>query len=138
MDKEKQIDEMYKDCNTLGYFDKLFNELIKAGYRKITENEVVISKKEYERIWRAGWEEGYAEIQTDVRKETAEKILKEFDALQENLSKKIAQLKEPFRRNMNSKEKEGYVNGILVAKSIVTSFRSSLAKQFGVDLGEEV
>lgn len=150
MDKEKQIEEMMKDICRLSkmpppmieglgeWSDTISEYLINVGYRKITENEVVISKKEYERIWRAGWEEGYAEIQTDVRKETAEKILKEFDALQENLSKKIAQLKEPFRRNMNSKEKEGYVNGILAAKSIVTSFRSGLAKQFGVDLGEEV
>ena len=76
------------------------------------------------------------ECTTEKEKEIVEKILSEFDNLQENLSKKIEQLKEPFRRNMNGREKESYTNGILAAKSIVTSFKSNIAKQFGVDVKE--
>ena len=39
------------------------------------ENEVVISKEEYEKIWRNGWNEGYSEIQVDTVKKTAREIM---------------------------------------------------------------
>ena len=73
-------------------------------------------------------------VQEQANKETAREILNKFDKLQEDLSKKIEQLKEPFRQNMNGKEKDGYTNGILTAKSIVTSFKNSLAKQHCIEL----
>lgn len=93
-------------------------------------------KDAVEQAYKNGYEDGYSELVIDTTKKTAREILKEFDALQENLSKKIIQLKEPFNQYMNSKEKEGYEKAILVAKSIVTSFKSRLAKLYGVDLGE--
>lgn len=177
MERAKQIEEMAKmmrnnncynlscqNCNSSRcYVDGKCHEyhcakiLVKQGYHKNNENEVVISKEEYERLKRVetekdrlyemkldlenqliekGWTDyvGADEIEKQARKETAEKILKEFDALQENLSKKITQLKGPYNQYMNSKEKEGYEKAILSAKSIVTSFKSRLAKQFSVEI----
>lgn len=154
--KEKQVEEMAKVIddrliearNYLGSMNKgegywIAQKLVEHYQPKINDNEVVISKKEYERLkstinrLRAYDKERdialHANLITKTRKETTKKILKEFDALQENLSKKIIQLKEPFNRYMNSKEKEGYEKAILSAKSVVTSFKSRLAKQFDLE-----
>lgn len=122
MDKEKQIEEMYKDCNTLGRFEKLFNELIKAGYRKITENEVVISKEEYETLTDIKAlqlqvkdclnnmsNEDIKQIEAQARKETAEKILKKG------------------KEYYDSKEDKGLAFNL---------FAMWIEKEFGVDLGE--
>ena len=145
MDKEKQV----VSCETCNHKKVCYDLLTNKDYnfkgygclrycRDLTKDSIVISNEEYEKIWKKGYEEGYSILVDDTIKKTAEKILNEFDALQENLSKKITQLKEPFSRYMNSKEKEGYEKAILSAKSIVTSFKSRLAKQFGVDLGEKL
>jgi hypothetical protein len=171
MDKEKQIEDLtaiidsfniktYENAKAVAKF-----LIEKYNYRKINENEVVISKEGYEKLKeyivdlrydKLDLKQEISEKENKIklleetiecikfnvdftRKKTAEKILKEFDALQENLSKKITQLKEPFNRYMNSKEKEGYEKAILSAKSIVTSFKSKLAKQFGVEItGENI
>lgn len=126
---KKQIEEMAKVIddrllearNWLGSMNKgegywIAQELVKHYQPK---NAVVLTK----------------DIVDHIRKETAKEILDKFNDVQENLSKKIKQLKEPFNYvSMNSKEKEGYKNGILAAKSIVTSFKSQLAKQYGVEM----
>jgi hypothetical protein len=159
MDKQKQIEEMAKDivhqkmfgpcifencpfrtdkeilCNNCKVAQYLHNK----HYCKLPEDAVVLTREEYERYRGFSREEVDEISETAIknsRKETAREILQEFANLQENLSKKIEQLKAPFRRNMNGKEKEGYTNGILTAKSIVTSFKSSLAKQYDVEIKE--
>lgn len=71
-----------------------------------------------------------------ARKETAKEISTNMGLLQESLNKKIEQLKEPFRQDMNSKQKEGYKEGILVAKSIVSSFKYNISKQFDLEVAE--
>ena len=64
MDKQKQIEEMAKiirvncgECNTCKYLDELHcadllsaEELYNAGYRKIPENAVVLTREEYEKL----------------------------------------------------------------------------------------
>jgi hypothetical protein len=158
--KKEFVEEILKQ--PFSYFDSMYEdekaicrELIRLKYRKFPENMVMISREEYDGLKKeaehydpfwfctfGGCEGACKECRNTCemsifvkeRKETAREILNEFDNLQEILSKKIKQLKEPFRRNMNGKEKEGYTNGILAAKSIVTSFKSSLAKQHGVEV----
>ena len=66
MDKEKQIEEMKREIiktfsteyiyaqsevmKNISDINVLIRSLISKGYRKITENEVVISKEEYEKL----------------------------------------------------------------------------------------
>lgn len=127
MDKEKQIEEMMKDigrgCAALVYGgcdDKtcrmcLAKHFLKQGYCKITENEVVISKEEYEEIWRNGWNEGYSEILVDTIKKTAEKIL--------------LKIKEVKTQDC------GYTDWL--DDTYFGDEFMKLAKEFGVDSGEE-
>ncbi len=111
MDKEKQSEEMAKAFCEVAHYDfckdtacyacpiKLFTvKVYDKGYRKINENEVVISKEEYERLKRVETEKdrlyemkldlenqliqsglteyiGADEIEKQARKETAREIL---------------------------------------------------------------
>ena len=114
-------------------YENLARKLLEHYQPKLPKDVVIVSKQVWEEHIE-NWDKTTKAVEERVRKETAEKILKEFDDLQEDLSKKIKQLKEPFNYvSMNSKEKEGYKNGILAAKSIVTSFKSQLAKQFDAE-----
>lgn len=94
------------------------SQIEEKGYRKINENEVVISKEEYEKIWRNGWNEGYSEILVDTIKKTAEKF---YDLVKE----KIEQI-----------EKFYFDNGEIGYNGLTVKELNKLAKQFGVDLGE--
>lgn len=125
-------------------------ELIQYYQPKIPEGSVVFQQKDLTKLQNAITQscnsrldvdavnyltntiEGQKQELKQARREMVKEILTNIDLLQENLNKKIEQLKEPFRRNMNSKQKEGYKEGILAAKSIISSFKYNIAKQFGV------
>ena len=62
-DKQKLLKEMYEQ----GKFDAI------ADLEK--EGKVVISKEEYGKIWRNGWNEGYSEIIVDTIKRTVIDVL---------------------------------------------------------------
>lgn len=137
MDKEKQkrFDCKHLECNMDGCYCgvghghgyghcvipyeqatcKYFERKPKTRTVKITENEIVISKEEYEKIWRNGWNEGYSEIQDDTVKETAEKIL--------------LKIKEVKTQDC------GYTDWF--DDTYFGEEFMKLAKEFGVDLGEE-
>ena len=140
-------DNNFSDCKIIkNAVDKLYN----AGYRKIPEGSVLLTKEEYEgkeivvemsgghklRLTVGKFGEMSRVLEDFTRKEMVKEILTNMDLLQENLNKKIEQLKEPFRQNMNSKQKESYKEGILAAKSIISSFKYNIAKQFGVEVEE--
>lgn len=97
MDKQKQIEEKKEIAKEL---DKVYPNakftngwiaevLYKLGYRKITEDEVVLTREEYERLqalkddYVKGYEAGVSEGLDNVREEMAEKFAKrlkeEFD-----------------------------------------------------------
>ena len=141
--KEKQIEEMAKDIPYLTLDREVFvgatekrivgwtlseednkmiaKALIEQGYRKITENEVVISKKEYEKITKElVTEQRVKEIAQEffgkVRKETAREI---FNQIIWYAIKRIGQTSgDSFYQISFDRLKD-------------------LAKKFGVELGEE-
>ena len=94
---DKMIEEMYNlflnykygkvdwkkfDCIKKDFFEFLYN----AGYRKIPEGSVVLSKEEFDEDYVTKQDRDYWENKTEIlenklkqaRKETAEKILKEL------------------------------------------------------------
>ena len=110
MDREKQIEELaslltqyeYKLCKRLPKnkclltskthaqvccdYCKIAEFLINLGYCKITDNEVVISKAEYNELWDNGFDRGkeFAEkfykplVKAETHEETASEILKDL------------------------------------------------------------
>ncbi len=99
MDREKQIEEIAKDIkdSLLLHFDKtilypyLAQDLNNKGYRKINENEIVISKEEFWKLSNKFSKKELDEIvefhKSKARKEEKQKLLKEmyeqskFDAI---------------------------------------------------------
>ena len=141
---DKMIEEMAKDLKEClpnnWYWQKsvdsdtylVAKHFYNEGYRKIPEDGVVLSGNQCVEIVQDNYNIGYER----GSKETAEEISTNIDLLQESLNKKIEQLKEPFRQNMNYKQKEGYKEGILAAKSIVSSFKYNISKQFDLEVEE--
>ena len=88
-DKEKQIEEMAKDCNYVAHllrfndpymlslkgWSELTKEMIKLGWIKPNENSVVLSKEEYKRLKGIRPSCNCETLIKQARKETAEKIL---------------------------------------------------------------
>ena len=135
MDKEKQIEEMAKElnykcksscydnnCNTrCGTFKvcEIFYDLV---YRKINDNEIVISKEEYKALTsqRYKFKNGKIELipsAVEIRKETAKKFV-----------------------NMIYWKAVKHIKGKNNDECFIEiSFEKldEIAKQFGVDLGEE-
>ena len=105
-DKENQIEEMAKvlcindnfQCNTCPSMEKCFNyshakKLYNAGYQKLPEDTVVLSREEYEELKQSkkdkqlayfGWEDALNSLKglnadlKQISKKTAEKIYKEY------------------------------------------------------------
>ena len=87
MDKQKRIEEIAEiirvncgECNTCKYKEELHcadilsaEELYNAGYRKIPENAVIVSKQVWEEHIE-NWDKTSKAIEERVRKETAEKF----------------------------------------------------------------
>lgn len=123
-DKEKQIEEMAQDiaysCADMGYNgcgDKtccgcIAKSIYDAGYRKIEDHEIVISKDEYERI-------NDTVNLRKVRKETASEILQE---LYDWLGDDFEELNETSFIHIMKKD---YIRRI-----------NEIAKQFGVEVEE--
>ena len=133
---KKQIEEMYQEflqykhdtmCEVFSYKGMCEN-FINLGYRKINENEIVIGKKEYENLKSElaplishnadGGASCHLCLQANeakVSKETAEKILS---------------LIVPDCKSCD----ENWHNGCLCLRA---SISEKIAKEFGVDLGEE-
>ena len=146
MDRDKQIEEMAKimslncgECYTCKVYGKgskdipctdflVANEIYEQGYRKITDNEVVISNEEYDKIWLNGWNEGYSEILVDIKK-TARDIFE----------KCIAKLNELITTSYEKsiKANGGYHGGANNAFHICKENLKELAEKYGVDLGGE-
>jgi hypothetical protein len=55
--------------------EEIAKELLNAGYRKIPEGSVVLSKEEYEKLCHLAYF-GYEDVKEQARKETAMEILK--------------------------------------------------------------
>ncbi len=127
-DKEKQIEEMakglnyncksscydngcYKRCSHY-YLSELFYN---AGCRKINENEVVISKEEYESLVTRPNLHTAIDVFT-VRKETAEKFAKEL--------RNFIYLCDDLELDADTYGK-------------ISNKMDEITKQFGVDIGEE-
>lgn len=137
MDKEKQIKEMASDmdyaCTKRDLYPIDAKEIAKAlyilGYRKINENEVVISKEEYEKLKhfekrvRSGvcltQKEWFDFCNEDSNRRTCLRIEEREQARKETAEKIFKKLKV---------ELKGYI-GI--------NYLEDLAKEFSVDLGEE-
>lgn len=118
--KEKQIEEMAKDY--YGYSIDLeedckfvAEEMYDKGHRKINENEVVISKEEYEHI---------NSCYNVTRKEIVEKILKPLYDTCKDLC-----------NTFNDKTDE-YKSGVKVCCTIIQMCLNNFAKEFDIDLGE--
>ena len=120
MDKEKQIEEMALDIIRsagLGVEDKA-KYLIEQGYRKINENEVVISKAEYNDL-------------KGLEKRFDDYLMKEIIGTRKETAREILELLVPDCKSCD----ENWHNGCLCLRATLAE---KIAKQFGVDLGEEV
>ena len=169
--KEKQIEEMYNEFLAYKFItpiDKFsyrgaFEHLEKQGYRKINENEVVISKEEYEELLKL--QKTYVEDLTYARtsfEEEKEGFKLNYDNHIKNLEKIIDRQSKDLNSQANrlidlkakleNKGKEtareifselymhfnsDYLCGLRNPNkdSTAEGFVVSLAKQYGVDIG---
>ena len=156
MDKKKQIEEMAKDfnyqcktpchqndcytrCGTYKVCEMFYN----AGYRKINENEIVISKEEYEGLKsqryiiinkqvKSGenvvnlpyypvpeYEIKHIPSEEEIRKETAREILDQIKFLVEE-------------RNSGNCD----IEDLSVDGTILEEILNEQAEKYGIDLGE--
>ena len=136
MTKQEQIEEMGKvmpekikdplDNNRYIIFGKSLRREIariyyNAGYRKLPEDSVVLSREEYERITKElVTEQRATEIAKEyfekIRKETAEKILKDFKLWAREYQKKDTVVDENGERLMTNNEKLNYLYTYLCDK----------------------
>lgn len=136
MDKEKQIEEMarifgscqiFPDCTTCDekcgrkgcYNRDRAKVLYNANYRKINENEVVISKEEYERL------------QVEL------KSLKYTDMFKEAY---ISQLKDELKQASKETAREIYRNLIELSENPCNDreeIYKAVFEPYGVEIGEE-
>ncbi len=117
-----------KECSAYAYAKSFYEQC----YRKITENEIVISKEEYEGLkstikrLRAYDKERdiqlHANLISKTRKETAER---DFNAIIKALEER------------KDRVKAFYGNAERVGVDIAIRAVKTIAKQFGVDLREE-
>lgn len=165
MDKEKQIEELanalyckqdeYDISNPFGVAKAVY----KLGFRKINENEAVISKKKLEKLQRieniikrfSTISPTEAEMENKALKETIGIILaqkrniwKSYNSLKENFDK----IKEQARKETARESLEEFICKLINLKLITTTedfyyelleVKDDLLKEkYGVDLGEEV
>ena len=136
MTKQEQIEEMGKvmpekikdplDNSRYIIFGKSLRREIariyyNAGYRKLPEDSVVLSREEYERITKElVTEQRATEIAKEyfekIRKETAEKILKDFKLWAREYQKKDTVVDENGERLMTNNEKLNYLYTYLCDK----------------------
>lgn len=145
MDKEKQIKKLTKEldyCETHECVGGSCSEcraiwLVEQGYRKIPEGSVVLSREEYNALLleQKRLREivdripcGY-ELKEQARKETAEKIFNDIFALVNNTKDKSSKI-----FGNSSEYGKGYKNSVNHFNEHILE----LAKQFGVEIGEEV
>ena len=120
-DKEKQIQEMAKDIeNTilgLGIYlcNKSAEKLYNAGYRKLPENSVVLTREEYQKDFSSQFNKGYK----IGGKETTNKI---FNTIIQVLDERKERVKAFY----------GVAESVGVDIAIRTT--KELAKQFGVEI----
>lgn len=127
MDKEKQIEEIAinicKGCkprtkceNTNCTMSNIVAEyLYNAGYRKINDNKIVISKEEYEKITK--------ELVTEQRaKEIAQEF---FGVVRKETAREILELLVPDCKSCD----ENWHNGCLCLRATLAE---KIAKQYGV------
>ena len=141
MDKEKQIEEMAKDLKGEDYAvvivqgkttslsnqtKKYLRRLIDKGYRKITENEVVISKKEYENLKNQLKE---MEKQRDEQAYITEDLIQEKHLWTDQARKKMArEILEYIEQNFS--EEWGTVDCLYDVYEWISN-------TFDIDLGDE-
>ena len=166
MNKEKQIEEMAKDWCKYRFCRELFcrpynqkacelemrfvNKLIELGYEKITENEVVISKEEYEELLKL--QKTYVEDLTYART-SFEEEKEDFKLNYDNHIKNLEKIIDRQSKDLNSQadrlidlKAELENKGKETAEKIYTFVNSfgthnwerfkEFIKQFGVDLGD--
>ena len=131
----KQIEELTKDIVRIAGLDVFWKaeELIKQGYQKVDKDkQIVLSREEYEILlsnadnaFQDGLNESRElykqEVETEIRKETAREILNKVKLSLEDCS---------MFENVDLEQLE--FDGATIKEIL-----NELAKQFGVDLGEE-
>ena len=176
MDREKQIEEMAKDvCENVNrkmcadgtcpqtwncpYNNTMAKILIEQGYRKINDNEVVISKEEKQKLLKEMYEQGKFDAIADLEKEGKVVISKEeyerlkqfeyqvrsgvcftqkmwFDfCIEDSKYQTSLQIKAKEQGSKETAEK-----CIEIIKRYVppkSGLELEIARKFGVDLGEE-
>lgn len=141
MDKEKQIEEMTSDIiktfsteyiyaqsevmKNISDITVLVSSLISKGYRKIKDNEVVISKEEYEGLinQNKGLKEENHTLWLENNDLEAQVELKSKETAREILSK--------FKKGI----KELAIDK-LVFPTLELALLEEIAKQYGVEIGE--
>ena len=101
-------------CNAYRHAEALYN----AGYRKIPKDSVVLSREEQERILTAT-EKRIKELKRQIlqaRKETAEKILKDFKLWAREYQNKDIIIDDNGERPMTNNEKLNYLYTYLCDK----------------------
>lgn len=142
MDKEKQIKEMVKDIYRLSkmpppmieglgeWSDTISEYLINVGYRKINDNEVVISKKEYKNLKK---ELKDMEEQRDRQAYITEELIQDKHLWTEQASKETARAyHDKMQKIIHERD---YIEGY--AEIGLQEENDEIAKQFGVDLEEQ-
>ena len=162
MDKEKQIEEMYQIFLNYKFsmpaedfsYKGMCENFIDNNYRKINDNEVVISKEEKQKLLKGMYEQGKFDAIADLEKEGKVVIIKDkyerlnklftYDKpLCDRIFNFVTEIKEKTRKEtareiFNALYKDTLRDGRPAVYNMLTPKKiKDMAKQFGVEIGEE-